>query len=506
MKIYEALVQKGAQTTFAQLLKEMGFGIIPNERWRVAAIQAAAIEETAEYFKTLKQEERIQEEVGGTCAYTGKPISKGEIDHILPRSYTQENYGTILDSEINLLYVSQEGNQIKKESLYTIKNINQGFLEKHFETADELKLKKKIQEILDKVLQNNQNQKIDYLQIESLKPKDRLLLKMGLFCDELRDEILKRIQTHSRTLVNGTQIWLYKKLQQTLKNLLKKEFPKSEIKIHPHYIGTSDDNFTLAQLRKTLGEYNAAYRKRDVDSQAAPIDSSDQANNGNRSQQKQGQKETSHIIDATLVFAKALVEGKESFKTPLIPDNEVLDFSSTTTAEWLESLLPEDLELVQITRKPTYRKSRPFTASIFKQGMYAERFLSLLVLKDKVKVGFTPTLSHELNLEDAEELFERLKPFLKHGKNFVDKDLEYYQNLKTPMDYVLLKIDRQKAKEHLQTCKSDDLVGQTLEGLRYVTQNKNILDDKNNISINLQNSKEFSEDFKIPNIKTGKSK
>lgn len=294
--------------------------------------------------------------------------------------------------------------------------------------------------------------------------------------------------------MNGTQVWLYKKIQQTLKNLLKKEFPKSEIKIHPCYVGTSDDNFTLAQLRKTLGEYNAAYKKRNVNPQVAPSDGSNQANDGNKNQQKQGQKETSHIIDATLVFAKALVEGKENFKTPLIPDSEVLDFSSTTTAKWLESLLPEDLELVPITRKPTYRKSRPFTASIFKQGMYAERFLSLLVLKDKVNVGFTPTLSHKLNLKDAEELFKRLKPFLKHGKNFVDKDLEYYQNLKTPMDYVLLKIDRQKAKEYLQNCKSDDLVGQTLEGLRYVTQNKKILNDKNKLAINLKEGNQIDGD------------
>lgn len=142
------------------------------------------IEKSEERLKS--KEERILEEVGGICAYTGKQISKGEIDHILPRSYTKGNYGTILDSEINLLYVSQEGNQLKKESLYTIGNIKKNFLEKHFGTADHLKLQEKILETLEHVLQNNKNQKIDYLQIESLKPQDRLLLKMGLFYDTAR--------------------------------------------------------------------------------------------------------------------------------------------------------------------------------------------------------------------------------------------------------------------------------------------------------------------------------
>ncbi|MEM4270931.1 MAG: HNH endonuclease domain-containing protein, partial [Candidatus Pacearchaeota archaeon] len=484
-------------TEEAYTLKKTGKN---SKQWKRLNIK---IEKSDQRLKA--KEERIKNDSEEICAYTGKSIKDGEIDHILPRSYSLDNFGTVLNSEINLLYVSRAGNQEKGNQDYSIENIHNNFLKHHFGTIDRNQLKKQIEEFLNKTTAENQKKKIDYLQVESLEPQERLLLKMGLFYSDLREMILSKIQTHSRTLANGTQVWLFKRLRQSLKNLLSKKFPKSTIKIFPHYIGTSEDEFSLKKLRDMLADYDTAYKK----------------NND-----EEGQKETSHIIDASLVFAKAILDGKLNLKTPLITDE--------ATPEWLESILPENLEIIPITSKPTYRKSRPYTTPLFKSGMYAERFLSLLIFKEEVKVGFTPELSYPLEMEVAQELFERLKPFLKKGKDFVDKDLTYYQNLETPMRYVLLKIDRQKAKEYLHTCKSDDLVGKTLEGLRYVQQNTDIIkkeNNKNKFAVNLENDEEetqeedsedlqegnekkknsksknkFSNVFSIPDIQQGKSK
>lgn len=62
IKIYQVLVNEGAKTTFAQLLRNFGIGNIPSEKWIIASIQAAAIEETKEFFSTLsKTEEQVEE-------------------------------------------------------------------------------------------------------------------------------------------------------------------------------------------------------------------------------------------------------------------------------------------------------------------------------------------------------------------------------------------------------------------------------------------------------------
>lgn len=57
--------------------------------------------------KWENKEKRIKSASRGVCPYTGERISEtnGEIDHIIPRSFTKSSMGTIFNSEANLIFV-----------------------------------------------------------------------------------------------------------------------------------------------------------------------------------------------------------------------------------------------------------------------------------------------------------------------------------------------------------------------------------------------------------------
>jgi CRISPR system subtype II-B RNA-guided endonuclease Cas9/Csx12 len=58
---------------------------------------------------------RIKSFSAGICPYCGENLGKdGEVDHILPRSYTLKIFDTVFNSEGNLLFVHQKCNQAKK--------------------------------------------------------------------------------------------------------------------------------------------------------------------------------------------------------------------------------------------------------------------------------------------------------------------------------------------------------------------------------------------------------
>jgi len=404
------------------------------------------------------KEERIKTDSGDICAYTGKSIgNSGEIDHIIPRSSTIDNMGAVYNSELNLMYVSREGNQHKGNNLYTLSKIHNSFLQEHFKTTNHSEIKNQIQKVIDKVKEINKQQKRNYIIPDTLEPNQRIALRLALFDNDLRDQVLPFISMHSKTLVNGTQAWFFKRLRQILFTEIKEKFPNVKVNITSHFFSTSEDNFALSQLRETLGNYKKAYKK------------------------EENQRESSHIIDATMVFAQALIQSNTksgyNLYSPLIKDD------TQETGEWLESLLPEEIEMKFIERVAKYRKQNPESSPIFKDGMYAERFLSLLVDSKGIRFGFTPAKSSEtLSSKVEKEIFEALKPFLLYKGKFIDKDLDYFKSQASPSGFHLLKLHRNKVKEYLQNCKTEDKVSILLESLRYMTQNKNVLDEEGNLS------------------------
>ncbi len=424
--------------------------------------------------KLLSKENRIKIDSDGICPYTGSSLGDdGEIDHIIPRSVTK---GTILNSELNLIYCSHKGNQSKGNKEYSLNNIHEKFLKHHFKTANLDKVIEDIDRVILDVAQKNREAQRNYIVADSLEPSQRICLKLALLDSSLRSKVIPYLQTHSKALVNGTQAWFYKRLKKELEFVIHSEFKKSEIKILPHYFGGRDDDFILGELRNKLAHYNSNYKKEEV------------------------QTEGSHIVDASMLVAHSLLlsdKNKGFLKSPLLKDE------TQNEGEWLESLLPEEIEIKYIERTAKYRKDNPESNSLFKAGMYAERFLSILVDNKGIRFGFTsekasPYIDEKLN----ELIFNKLKPFLLYKGEFIQENYEYFSKLENTPKYSLLKIHRNKVKEYLQSCPNGDELGDFLESLRYITQNKKIFDDKMNLNID---EKTLSKKEKFE-IKLGKRK
>ena len=84
------------------------------------------------------KDSRIKSASKNICAYSGQLIesSSGEIDHIIPRSLSLKEFGTIFNSEANLIYVSSDSNRAKSNKLYELKDLHPNYLEKVFYTSD----------------------------------------------------------------------------------------------------------------------------------------------------------------------------------------------------------------------------------------------------------------------------------------------------------------------------------------------------------------------------------
>lgn len=64
------------------------------------------------------KEQRIKDASRDLCPYTGEPISElsnGEIDHIIPRSFTKASMGTIFNSEANLIFAVKMEIRLRKK-------------------------------------------------------------------------------------------------------------------------------------------------------------------------------------------------------------------------------------------------------------------------------------------------------------------------------------------------------------------------------------------------------
>ena len=115
----------------------------------------------------LSKEERIRADSHGICAYTGRPLDDvGEIDHIIPRSLTLKKSESIYNSEVNLIFVSAQGNQEKKNNIYLLSNLAKNYLAAVFGTSD---LSQITNEIESTVLQLKAAGRLGYFDLLSEK-------------------------------------------------------------------------------------------------------------------------------------------------------------------------------------------------------------------------------------------------------------------------------------------------------------------------------------------------
>ena len=387
------------------------------------------------------------------CPYTGEKIGKGEIDHIIPQSQSKKRGDVVFNSEANLIYCSGTGNHQKDDNRWSFEQLNHNYLNEVF--AGETNIKQAIISFVNGLDEN------DSISFHNLEDKEQNYLRHALFIRELDGKTFPILNTRYKTFVNGTQGYLGKQIRK----LLQEKYPNIEVKTYQ--INAQE----VSQLRTVLGEANGNLKK----------------------QERQGA--FSHVVDAALVLATALQNTKIADE---LTTTNVAELSEQ--GQWLKDLLPNNADVLHIKRKPKYRKKLAST-QIFKDGLYGERFMPILLNEKKLYYGFALDNCHEIEplkepkktvkdfdkkLQTAKqkqqtkhnEYFELLKPFLYTGKKNAKKPVT--DDLSDNWQYNYLSIDKTKALEHLQKCAKEvcnDIEirqAQQLEKLRYSIEKKNI--------------------------------
>ena len=390
--------------------------------------KAAAFEE-----KWQDKNSRIKSASKGICPYKGTNLETGgEIDHIIPRAESKGRHQTVFNHEANLIYCSPEGNSNKNRSFYTLSDLHNNYLQKQFNTTDRAKIKQHIIELCTPFI--NKGQLLSFTEVESEVLKQAI--RHGLFVEELRYSLMNLLHQSTKTRVNGTQGYLAKLIMQKIKQLYK----VNPVEFHVSYIEAQQ----ASELRKQLGEQYPELAKPDF------------------------QPVASHVIDAAMVMAAAL-------KQPHTQD--MLQTGGLDRTDWLKQILPENIAINRIEPKPKFNKRQIQSQQLFKDGIYGEHFVPLIVSQGQLGVGFdsnnvawlkdqieAPELwwnALQCYLNNAPQTFERVKK--NTGSSF-----KAYSINKSLAFELLHKVAK-------QACSEDELLSaDLLESLLYTTQKVNI--------------------------------
>ena len=418
------------------------------------------------------------------CPYTDEIITSGEIDHIIPQSQSKRNQDVVFNSEANLIYCSGTGNHQKGNNRWTFEQLKPKYLSQIF--GNEANIKQNIIDFINSLDEN------DSISFHNLGDKEQNYLRHALFIPALDNKTFPILNTRYKTFVNGTQGYLGKQIRK----LLQQKYPNIEVKTYQ--IPAQE----VSQLRTTLADSYKSFEKQD----------------------RQGA--FSHVIDASLVLATALQNPKIAKE---LTTTNVAELSEK--GQWLKGLLPDNADILHIKRKPKYRKKLEST-QIFKEGLYGERFMPILLDNEKLYYGFALDNYHEIEplkepkktvrdfdkkLQMAQqkrqkkcnEYFKLLEPFLYTGKKNAKKPVVGELSDNWQHDY--LSIDKTKALNHLQKCAkevcSDEEIKQAeqLEKLRYSIEKKKIKDvlltgqgKKSFINADIDNKKFKVSDLILP--------
>lgn len=404
-----------------------------NKKKKGAAQKNLAVQEKRWNSKS----ERIKG-ASNLCPYTGKEITAGEIDHIIPQSQSKQGGDVVYNSEINLIYCSREGNFRKGADPYDFDRLNGNYLKSVFGTADKEKIKADIRDFVGLLDKAN-------FAIHKLDGQGQKYLRHALFMRELDNETFPLLNMRLKTLVNGTQGYLGKQVRKLLQN----DYPQVEVKTYQ--VSAQE----VSDLRKSLGDAEPGFAK----------------------SERQGA--FSHVIDAALTMAAALQEPKISAKL------QTVDVSALSErSEWLKELPPIQVDVQHIERKPKYRKDLSST-QIFKEALYGERFLPILLDGTGVYMGFDMSNCAPIKTKQR-AYFDAMKPFLYFGsgKNMraLNEDLDHWQQQakESKRGYLYFPVNKGKSLAHLQKCAKApcaadeaDQAGK-LNELRYCVEKKNI--------------------------------
>lgn len=417
--------------------------------------------------------ERIKAASRGVCPYSGKAIkANGEIDHIIPRSLTKKNAGTIFNAEPNLIYVSQEGNQRKGNQGYRLSDLNAMYLTAVFRTNSV----SEAQATIEKTVTNLQNQgRLVFFDLLSESEQD--CVRHALFLEDFNPAklaVLEMLGNQRKARVNGTQMWLVRCLVEKLGEELASWCERTGNQIQ--FNATAVLPEVSMQLREALGEVDATMKKADV------------------------QPVASHTIDAFCALAVGC-------------DGLFVDEPDLAVPENVVALYPENCSIVQIQRKPLEEKSQFGGVPLFKDGIYAEHYVPLFTLDGRIYAGYISKPSEdgvmpgavEVCGKDPIQLLQTLSPYLiRPFEGDVSKNESY-------------RVDRLKAAAllaevaHQRSSEQKVAVAGVLEGLSYCTKRCPVIgafwdsvkkklvaedvalkDDKFEVKLNLSSGRQWS--------------
>ena len=299
---------------------------------------------------------RIKDFSDGICPYCGQSLGEdGEIDHILPRSYTLKKYDTIFNSEGNLLYVHQKCNQSKAEKMYLLQDIKAPVTQAWIE--------EKIAHLKT------------YKTFSALTQEEQKAFKYALFLDnqnETYKKVIGWLRTDQSSRVNGTQKYLAKKIQEKLKAMLPRKTFNFEF-----ILADAND---VHDLREKYATQNPLLKKPDT------------------------QPPSSHTIDAIMSFLS--VYPKITHKEELPESQKVLG--------WVEINNIKTKPLGKIEKD---QRENLGGTTIFKDSIYQERFAPIYAYENKFYTGFVGN-GKNLDFSNCAELkqkeFESIKEYFKN--------------------------------------------------------------------------------------------
>ena len=330
--------------------------------------------------------ERIRVASEDICPYRGEPIGNaGQIDHIVPRT---SQWGTLND-EANLIYASQLGNQTKRNNTYNLSMLSDEYKSRQFNTTND----KEIEQWIEDQIGSGDDELFlfgGYLSFINLNSQQKKAFRNALFLHEnhaLRKKVINAISNRTRALVNGTQRYFAETLANNLYKKAKAIGKQNLLSFD--YFGVEAQSSTrgngIYDLRKAYEYFDDGldmYKKEDGKSQ----------------------DHYSHLIDAQLAFCLAANEHRNEGGLKLkIDDSVSLWPEDEETGEIFENTIFDAIKISSEemeTRKLERRlpdKTHFIHRSIHRDGIYAERYVPILVKKDsgEVRIGFTWDNSYE---------------------------------------------------------------------------------------------------------------
>lgn len=355
--------------------------------------------------KLKDKTKRIKDFINGICPYCGENLGEegGEIDHILPRSYTLKFYDTVFNSEGNLLYVHQKCNQAKKETIYKLNDIKAPIT------------KEEIEKIINPISKNS------YKTFTALTPEQQKAFKYALFLDkdnEAYQRVINWLRTDQSSRVNGTQKYLAKKIQEKLKLMLpNKKFDFEFI------LADAND---IHDLREKYAKENELLKKPEI------------------------QPPSSHTIDAIMAFLSVYPKIVKQDELPSV--DKVINFANLENWSALENEIltkgkstNQKIEEMIGNNNFSQKSMREvFSKAIFKDESIGERYKPIVQYQNRFYIGYPKTIKNGYDIKYCQEIISK-NDILKSEKIIENKDLS---NLSKDNNYIkIYSINKQTINE-----------------------------------------------------------